>query len=748
MSECVYKKVEGIGHVAVAAKVSEFASAFPPGWIQLESLQITLSDIPQHYMIATTPTSLVVAFMGTKRWEDLLADANLLHTPVWAESAALAADASSIPAAHRGFLERARAIHVEQLYELAVSRGLRLVLCGHSLGGAVAKLCTLRLLRELPDWPRPRVRCIAFATPAVGNAALAEMVANAGWADHFASYYLPEDQLNGGLPRVESSSSVGSTASLASTGSGSLLGSAGSGSLLGTAGSGVWSPWTSSVDGSGGSGTPLARRSLSLPALLPVSRYHTFGEQWFITEDGALSPEQLERRQQRERASQQQPQPAEAPDGARGLFSHHRMLAYRQRHLDLVRSMCKRATAATGPADCPSEMSMDGAAEALASLEQLASSSNTNTAPPRGAGAGSAAHSTLIDSLVPRIAVHRASLRGILPCEPEPEAAEEAQPQPQTHQPQTRAHQAQTHQAQTQAHAAAGTEGHLVQPSASTPAMGAPATAATAGAAVSTVKGGSCAAAPATPEQPAHVPAAPETGMSTTTSTEVPSSEEEGEGVEVPADAAMPSRLLLRVTLPRSIAAGLLDGSLRGDAHLAVSARSDFHAVADVRVGVARHRVAILGTSPYAASLGDDGVIGVGPYGPAPRGYDRTRVTALQFSGSLLRTKSQRRGEQQQQLQQVAAGLAGAAGVAERAAEEAAAQLLAASSEPAAAGRIARLPLLAARKQRASALGSRQGASGAVTSGDAGTAGQQARVPPHGRATAGGSCWGSGDRIG
>ena len=861
--------------------------------------------------------------------------------------------------------------------------------------------------------------------------------------------------------------------------------------------------------------------------------------------------------------------------------------------------MCKRATAATGPADCPSEMSMDGAAEALASLEQLASSSNTNTAPPRGAGAGSAAHSTvlgapapravqLIDSLVPRIAVHRASLRGILPCEPEPEAAEEAQPQPQTHQPQTRAHQAQTHQAQTQAHAAAGTEGHLVQPSASTPAMGAPATAATAGAAVSTVKGGSwwaggrarsapaasthvspgraaapadaaaepmaaapapsltppssasprqpqpnllrwmlggaaadgaghpagrgrsrsarsrgaaagtadepvqleleleganlqycrkvsvslvrssssnssagasavnvaagasvaapaamasgslaatsqtpselsaapadaaspaaphshSAAAPATPEQPAHVPAAPETGMSTTTSTEVPcevvqvlyaqpytpaanppplhpvslisntlhhftgslirrylrpadaaaaaaaaataaapglglglargmpwrrwgrgrggrggaaaaaeggataasaaangsSSEEEGEGVEVPADAAMPSRLLLRVTLPRSIAAGLLDGSLRGDAHLAVSARSDFHAVADVRVGVARHRVAILGTSPYAASLvqaalaapaalavagrgeseamgvaaagaglfglpwlalplawsrparaagaaasaeagavpgggaaaapvwgvrlpfragragrqqaacaadavgapavssaasaagaleaqvdaaaentvaaalaailagtlgwphspqGDDGVIGVGPYGPAPRGYDRTRVvcadapgdaplrpaaavaaayyaaglpprprprpglvqTALQFSGSLLRTKSQRRGEQQQQLQQVAAGLAGAAGVAERAAEEAAAQLLAASSEPAAAGRIARLPLLAARKQRASALGSRQGASGAVTSGDAGTAGQQARVP-------------------
>lgn len=130
-------------------------------------------------------------------------DANLLHEPVWREAAALAQDKQvwrhngtcravcearqcrpwtsmesgclsnlvhptaartpgalghllvraccstplclqALPAAHRGFLARARAIHIEQLYELAVSSGRRLVLCGHSLGGAVAKLCTLR----------------------------------------------------------------------------------------------------------------------------------------------------------------------------------------------------------------------------------------------------------------------------------------------------------------------------------------------------------------------------------------------------------------------------------------------------------------------------------------------------------------------------------------------------------------------------------------------------------------------------
>lgn len=67
------------------------------------------------------------------------------------------------------------------------------VACGRGCaGGAVAKLCALRLLRELPEWPTPpALRCYCFATPAVGNAALAELVASAGWASFFKTYYLP-----------------------------------------------------------------------------------------------------------------------------------------------------------------------------------------------------------------------------------------------------------------------------------------------------------------------------------------------------------------------------------------------------------------------------------------------------------------------------------------------------------------------------------------------------------------------------
>jgi len=53
------------------------------------------------------------------------------------------------PIAHQGFLARAKCIPAVELYKLAHKRGLKLVLCGHSLGGAVAVLATLAILRAI-----------------------------------------------------------------------------------------------------------------------------------------------------------------------------------------------------------------------------------------------------------------------------------------------------------------------------------------------------------------------------------------------------------------------------------------------------------------------------------------------------------------------------------------------------------------------------------------------------------------------
>lgn len=102
------------------------------------------------------------------------------------------------PLVHRGFLNRARSVPVEAIYAEAEARGKRLVLCGHSLGGAVAALCTVSLLARLPRAVHAGVSCYGFATPAVANGVLADICREAGWDNRIRNYLMP----GGGLGRV------------------------------------------------------------------------------------------------------------------------------------------------------------------------------------------------------------------------------------------------------------------------------------------------------------------------------------------------------------------------------------------------------------------------------------------------------------------------------------------------------------------------------------------------------------------
>ncbi|KIY97007.1 hypothetical protein MNEG_10957 [Monoraphidium neglectum] len=183
LCECVYKKID-MDEQMLLAMISEFLSDFPPDLVHIDTVQVSHNGVPQSYLLATGARSIYAVFMGTKQARDMVADVNAFHEAVWTEALQVA-ERSQVPTAHRGFLARSKAIDVAGLYQLAQD----------SLGGAVAKLCALRLLREQPEWPPPRMRCITFATPAVGNSALAELVEAAGWASYFQTYILPEDQL-------------------------------------------------------------------------------------------------------------------------------------------------------------------------------------------------------------------------------------------------------------------------------------------------------------------------------------------------------------------------------------------------------------------------------------------------------------------------------------------------------------------------------------------------------------------------
>eukprot|EP00250_Pteridium_aquilinum_P017677 c23734_g1_i2 orf=409-3576(+) len=237
LSECVYKRPES----EVIRCVNKYSADFGGQLVQLERLQASLDHVPHRYLLAESGDTLFASFIGTKHYKDMITDANILQKPLFHEDIGADDQQADIdieatgspegipattgpvvlkletqstsgkgkksgfkPAAHRGFLARAKGIPAVELYRLAKKKDRRLVLCGHSLGGAVAVLATLAILKVLGQLSslssssskkekHIEVKCITFSQPAVGNAALRDYVYEKGWHGHFRTYCIPED---------------------------------------------------------------------------------------------------------------------------------------------------------------------------------------------------------------------------------------------------------------------------------------------------------------------------------------------------------------------------------------------------------------------------------------------------------------------------------------------------------------------------------------------------------------------------
>ncbi|ESL09539.1 class 3 lipase [Trypanosoma rangeli SC58] len=79
---------------------------------------------------------------------------------------------------HQGFTREAdeAALPIEQLASDVCQNGYRLVLSGHSLGGAVAQLVAIRMLRAYPGIFKDNLKCISIGAPLIGNYQLAQCV--------------------------------------------------------------------------------------------------------------------------------------------------------------------------------------------------------------------------------------------------------------------------------------------------------------------------------------------------------------------------------------------------------------------------------------------------------------------------------------------------------------------------------------------------------------------------------------------
>ncbi|KAH6836818.1 lipase class 3 family protein [Perilla frutescens var. hirtella] len=225
LSECVYKRPAA----EMLRAVNKFKADFGGHLVSLERVQPCSDHVPHRYLLAEAGDTLFASFIGTKRYKDIMADANIFQGAIFHDIATEDAhriDAAKIdgqmsngennarhietnlkptnstpkPAAHRGFMARAKGIPALELYRLAQKKRRKLVLCGHSLGGAVAVLATLAILRVIAvtSTEKIQVKCITFSQPPVGNAALRDYVNGKGWQNYFKTYCIPEDL----VPRI------------------------------------------------------------------------------------------------------------------------------------------------------------------------------------------------------------------------------------------------------------------------------------------------------------------------------------------------------------------------------------------------------------------------------------------------------------------------------------------------------------------------------------------------------------------
>lgn len=230
LSECVYKRPAS----ELVRAVNKFKADFGGQIVSLDRVQPSSDHVPHRYLLAEAGDTLFASFIGTKQYKDVMTDANILQGAIFhedpvedtegietnkpnpprkgngensfnpLESKTKQVNDKAKPAAHRGFLARAKGIPALELYRLAQKKKRNLVLCGHSLGGAVAVLATLAILRVVAasssskENGNVRVKCITFSQPPVGNAALRDYVNREGWQHYFKSYCIPEDL----VPRI------------------------------------------------------------------------------------------------------------------------------------------------------------------------------------------------------------------------------------------------------------------------------------------------------------------------------------------------------------------------------------------------------------------------------------------------------------------------------------------------------------------------------------------------------------------
>lgn len=182
--------------VYMALLASEIAYKVPaerPGFLEDQhsrtfSRYLSIKQESEHVVMLEVATSntVIVAYRGTTDVADVITDIQFPASPVLGGRV------------HSGFYSRSKEydsdLPLSDIVDLLVE-GKRVVLTGHSLGGATAIVNTLRILSEqkLGAEYHGALACITFGSPLLGDKALQKQVRDNGYARHFFTYVYETD---------------------------------------------------------------------------------------------------------------------------------------------------------------------------------------------------------------------------------------------------------------------------------------------------------------------------------------------------------------------------------------------------------------------------------------------------------------------------------------------------------------------------------------------------------------------------
>ena len=152
------------------------------------SRYLSIKQESEHMVMLEVATSntVIIAYRGTTDVADILTDIQVPASPVLGGRV------------HSGFYSRSQKydsdLPLSHIVDLLVE-GKRVVLTGHSLGGATAMVNTLRILTEqkLGAEYHGALACITFGSPLLGDEALQKQVRDNGYSRHFFTYVYETD---------------------------------------------------------------------------------------------------------------------------------------------------------------------------------------------------------------------------------------------------------------------------------------------------------------------------------------------------------------------------------------------------------------------------------------------------------------------------------------------------------------------------------------------------------------------------